>query len=278
LRNEITNIKSTYNFDQYHILFLYDEHDNISNYHADRLYDAASKNSDKEIYLLLHSNGGLIEPAYLISKTLKRLSHGKFVVAVPRRAKSAATLIALGADEIHMGLMSQLGPIDPQLGGFPALALMNAVDYLADVGSRFPAASEMLSKYLSDKLDLRILGHFRRVSESATQYAERLLEGKALPNGRSAFDLANFLVTHYKDHGFVIDADESTSLFGEQIVKQRSVEYAFANHVFSQFDLFSLMLGFYRKKRFQLVGDESATIYISDRPKGPSSSANATLE
>gem|GEM_PF-6064967 len=34
----------------------------------------------------------------------------------------------------------------------------------------------MLAKYLSYKLDLRILGYFERVTESAVQYAQRLLE------------------------------------------------------------------------------------------------------
>jgi ClpP class serine protease len=39
----------------------------------------------------------------------------RLVVVVPDQAKSAATLIALGADEILMGPASDLGPIDPQI-------------------------------------------------------------------------------------------------------------------------------------------------------------------
>jgi len=39
-------------------------------------------------------------------------------VVVPRTAKSAATLLAIGADEIHMGPLGQLGAgIDPQMAG-----------------------------------------------------------------------------------------------------------------------------------------------------------------
>src|SRR6185312_469162 len=37
------------------------------------------------------------------------------VVVVPEMAKSAATILALGAGEIVMGPTSDLGPIDPQL-------------------------------------------------------------------------------------------------------------------------------------------------------------------
>jgi ClpP class serine protease len=39
----------------------------------------------------------------------------KLRVIVPNIAKSAATLFALGADEILMGYLSELGPIDPQV-------------------------------------------------------------------------------------------------------------------------------------------------------------------
>jgi hypothetical protein len=39
----------------------------------------------------------------------------QFRVIVPNRAKSAATIIALGADEIVMGYCSELGPIDAQV-------------------------------------------------------------------------------------------------------------------------------------------------------------------
>jgi hypothetical protein len=40
---------------------------------------------------------------------------GKLRVIIPNKAKSAATLIALGADEIVMGYSSELGPIDAQI-------------------------------------------------------------------------------------------------------------------------------------------------------------------
>lgn len=76
----------------YELLFLFDD-DSITRYHSDRLYSAARSVKGKDILLIIDSPGGEIEPAYLISKTLKRLAAKKFAVAVPRRAKSAATLI-----------------------------------------------------------------------------------------------------------------------------------------------------------------------------------------
>jgi hypothetical protein len=58
----------------------------------------------------------------------------KLVLLVPDVAKSAATLLAIGADEIRLGPTSDLGPIDPQMqiGGpegswYSAKAITSAV-------------------------------------------------------------------------------------------------------------------------------------------------------
>jgi hypothetical protein len=117
----------------YDFVFLYDEFSQIQRYTSNRIYSALtdhSLNPTKKLFLLLHTNGGKVEPAYLISKCCKKSAPG-FVVAVPRFAKSAGTLIALGADEIHMGIISELGPIDPQIGDYPALGLGSAVEHIA---------------------------------------------------------------------------------------------------------------------------------------------------
>ena len=67
-----------------------------------------------ELDLILHSPGGYAEAAESIMEYLRsRYSHIR--VIVPLAAMSAATMMALGADEIVMASHSQLGPIDPQI-------------------------------------------------------------------------------------------------------------------------------------------------------------------
>jgi ClpP class serine protease len=69
----------------YKILLLLDDRDQISTWHSDRIYQGANEDEvRKNILLLIHSRGGSIEPAYLISKTCKRLSKDRFVVGIPR--------------------------------------------------------------------------------------------------------------------------------------------------------------------------------------------------
>lgn len=64
--------------------------------------------------LMLHSPGGSAEAAEAIIDYLRGRFPGLRVI-VPVAAMSAATMMAMAADEIVMGAHSQLGPIDPQL-------------------------------------------------------------------------------------------------------------------------------------------------------------------
>ena len=68
----------------------------------------------EQIDLLIFSCGGdTIAPWRLVNLT-REFCH-RFCVLVPYKAHSAATLLALGADEIVMGPMGELSPIDPSI-------------------------------------------------------------------------------------------------------------------------------------------------------------------
>ncbi len=69
----------------------------------------------KPIDLVIHSPGGSAEAAERIIYLARRYSDDDFRAVVPSFAKSAATIIALGADQVVMSDGSELGPIDPQL-------------------------------------------------------------------------------------------------------------------------------------------------------------------
>ncbi len=75
--------------------------------------EAVSNVDERDLDLIIHSPGGSAEAAESIVEYLRtRFDHIR--VIVPIAAMSAATMVALGADEILMGSHSQLGPIDPQ--------------------------------------------------------------------------------------------------------------------------------------------------------------------
>lgn len=71
----------------------------------------------RELVLILNSPGGEALPAERIVNICRSFSNkGSFSVIVPKMAKSAATMVCLGASKIAMSKTSELGPIDPQIG------------------------------------------------------------------------------------------------------------------------------------------------------------------
>jgi ClpP class serine protease len=76
--------------------------------------------------LVLHTPGGLVLAATQIARAVFKHS-GKVTVFVPHYAMSGGTLIALVADEIVMSEHAVLGPVDPQLGEYPAASIVRAV-------------------------------------------------------------------------------------------------------------------------------------------------------
>src|ERR1700694_1888103 len=75
--------------------------------------------------LVLHTPGGLVLAATQIARAVFK-HKGKVTVFVPHYAMAGGTLIALAADEIGMCELSVLGPVDPQLGEYPAASILQA--------------------------------------------------------------------------------------------------------------------------------------------------------
>ncbi|HEY76772.1 MAG TPA: hypothetical protein G4O00_11440 [Thermoflexia bacterium] len=88
----------------------------------------AIKLTDPEvpIDLILHTPGGLVLAAEQIAYALCR-HKAPVTVFVPHYAMSGGTLIALAADQIVMDENAVLGPVDPQLGQYPAASILKVV-------------------------------------------------------------------------------------------------------------------------------------------------------
>ena len=82
---------------------------------------------DVPLDIILHTPGGLVLAALQIARAI-RGHKAKVTVFVPHYAMSGGTLICLAAREIVMSRHAVLGPIDPQLGQFPAASLLKVVE------------------------------------------------------------------------------------------------------------------------------------------------------
>jgi ClpP class serine protease len=89
----------------------------------------AVKLTDDEvpIDLILHTPGGLVLASEQIAHALCR-HPARVTIFVPHYAMSGGTLLALAADEIVMDENAVLGPVDPQLGEYPAVSILKVAE------------------------------------------------------------------------------------------------------------------------------------------------------
>jgi len=79
------------------------------------------------IDLVAHTPGGLVLASEQIARALHR-HPAKVTVLVPHYAMSGGTLLALAADDIVMDENAVLGPVDPQVGQWPAASVITVAE------------------------------------------------------------------------------------------------------------------------------------------------------
>ena len=192
----------------------------------------------KPVALLIESPGGSAPSAYRIARLLQRRC-GSFTAIIANWAKSAATLLSLGASAIIMDEKAQLGPLDVQIfdvdreGFDSALNETQAFERLHAVGLEaldqtvlllrmrtgkrvdtiLPHALKFISdtmRPLLEKVDVVQYTNRLRTLKEAEEYAVRLLR----PNfsAEEAMRIARQFVEKYPNHGFVIDFEEAKGI------------------------------------------------------------------
>jgi ClpP class serine protease len=150
---------------------------------------------DMPIDIILHTPGGLAIATLQIAAALRR-HKGPVTAFVPYIAMSGGTLIALAADTIVMAPHAMLGPIDPQVGGYPAASV----------------ARVLRDKPMAEVDDQTVI--LADIGEKATRQlrvaAEQLLARHMDP--AKAAELADQLSKGQWTHDYPITADEAASL------------------------------------------------------------------
>lgn len=75
--------------------------------------EALSDIPKEKVAIVVDSPGGFANTSYQLARLFQKRC-GSYISVVPRFAKSAATLFALGAEEIVVGDYGELGPLDAQ--------------------------------------------------------------------------------------------------------------------------------------------------------------------
>lgn len=173
----------------------------------------------KEVDVLIHSSGGDALAAWKIMSVLReRFKH--VAVLVPHAAFSAATIFALGADEILMHPYASLGPIDPQItvrtadGKERQFAYEDLGAFLGFLGNEVKLTEQAHITAVMDKLfaavDPLVVGAARRASDLSAAVGARLLSMHF--DGRRAQQIANNLNKSFFAHGDAVSRHRAREL------------------------------------------------------------------
>lgn len=197
--------------------------------------EAPSTNLD----LVILSPGGSGEAGYRIGHSFQQWAKHRnlrFSAIVPNYAKSAATIACLGADEIVMGLHSELGPIDPQIPKYdassqswryiPAMAVFDGMKLISEYLAKIPQMSRFFEEMVAnERLSLVDLGVLERARESGKQYGESLLLGGMISDAKNARIAVDRLSDYYRYHDHPIDGFEAEQQLKLKIAHSQGEEW-----------------------------------------------------
>lgn len=105
----------------------------------------------KGLDLILHTPGGDIAATESLVDYLYSMYDKNIRVIVPQISMSAGTMIAFASKEIVLGKHSNLGPIDPQMGGLACQAVLNEFEQAKEDIKKNPHSAALwqviISKY-----------------------------------------------------------------------------------------------------------------------------------
>ena len=182
------------------------------------------KDSDS-IDLLILSNGGDPLVSWRIISILRE-KFKKIGILVPYTANSAATLLALGADEIIMHPFANLGPLDPQLnyqdenGKIKTIGYEDIVkyfDFMKEIGTNNEVIIQQSIEKLTKELPPTLIGFAKRSSTLGLTMCQKLLLTH-MTDTTKAKKIADTLNNNYYHHGYPLPKKEAEEI-GLPIIK-----------------------------------------------------------
>jgi hypothetical protein len=196
-----------------------------------------------ELDIIIHSSGGDINAAYQIVELL-RMHTDKLNACVPLIAKSAATLICIGADKIILDELSQLGPLDTQIvekkkgGKTEFSSALNPFKALEQLQTFSVETLDLAMKVILERSGMEIdeclthaiefvkattgplitqlnpekLGEYSRALSVGEEYGTRLLMRFQKWEPSKAEEIIQRLVHGYPSHEYIIDYHELQDL------------------------------------------------------------------
>lgn len=227
------------------------------------------------IDLFIYSTGGITMAGYALVNLIREFCD-RFGVIVPFKAHSAATLIALGADEILMTKMGQLSPIDPsvesplgpqlQVPGQPGavatvpVSVEDVVNYLNLARTELKLTDEdcltRVFEKLTNSVHPLVLGGVQRVREQ-TAFLAKILLSYHLKDEPRIDKIVEILTKGRYSHDYLIGRREAREVLGLQICEDEEIISTVSN-LYDEYDKLLLLSSPYNAEA-ELGSNDSAT-------------------
>ena len=173
------------------------------------------KSKIKKAYFLINSFGGQMDAAYKIARVL-RTTLDEIVTFVPHIAASGGTLFAITGDQIVMGPMSNITPVDPQIRYNGSMVSAVSGKRAFDRATRFYQKvtvheAPYAHRSFTDRLDPFLIEEWDGVVQTARSYAQEILRLSSYDNDK-AKEIADFLITKFPSHGFCIGSELASAI------------------------------------------------------------------
>lgn len=160
--------------------------------------------------LLINTPGGGLSSSYKVARALRK-SFDTIRVFVPHMAASGGTLVTLAGNEIIMGLMSNLGPLDPQImyfgGRISARCVADAFQRYSELFRTMrPEEAPYPYRAMVDKLDPLLMEQWAGLAYTSMEYIQDILRLTGY-DAKFAEELSRALVFNFTSHEFVLEPD-----------------------------------------------------------------------
>jgi len=177
-----------------------------------------------DIDVIVDSFGGDADAAYHMAKLLHQNFKGSIKYIVPRFAKSAATLLVCGGNQIVMGETSELGPLDPQIrqddGSYISAkavqATLNLIKQHLKEGGKHGLE---LATILVSRINPLVMGQYESTIDIAKEYQKELLLMRMFKSKKEVEKIVKRFSIGYTHHSRVIDCNEAKNIFGDDKIE-----------------------------------------------------------
>lgn len=154
----------------------------------------------KGLDLILHSPGGDVGATESLGDYLRSMFGTNIRTIVPQVSLSCGTMLACLGKEIVMGRHSSIGPVDPQIGGTPAVAVVTEFKRAREAMAADPSSIPYWQMILSKYTPARVIACENAIAWSELIVANWLQTGMFAAKGKPRAKLAKKIAKQLVDH------------------------------------------------------------------------------